>query len=123
MPPTAVTIQTNGAWTAGFLGVHNVGRFLAPMESHRGPIIYYFVVLFAGTFPWSVFLPLAARDLWQRLQSAERNEADVFTACWALTWLIFFSLAQTKLPNYILPMYPAIALIVSRSLIGRRQPM
>ena len=32
--------------------------------------------------------------------------------CWAGTWIVFFSLAQTKLPSYVLPAYPAVALIL-----------
>lgn len=114
----AVGYQTQGAWLVGFLGGHNVDRFLRPMEQHRGWIIYYLPVLFAGTFPWSIFLPLAIREMWQRVKTrAENSQSDLFLACWAGTWLVFFSLAQTKLPNYILPIYPAVALILARSLI------
>jgi 4-amino-4-deoxy-L-arabinose transferase-like glycosyltransferase len=115
----AVGVQTDGAWLAGFLGGHNVKRFLQPMEQHRGLIIYYLPVLFAGTFPWSVFLPTAVRDVWQRIRiRAANSDADLFLSCWALTWLVFFSLAQTKLPNYILPIYPAVAVLIARSLVA-----
>ncbi|MFO0916849.1 MAG: glycosyltransferase family 39 protein [Planctomycetaceae bacterium] len=111
--------KTDGAWLAGFLGGHNVGRFLQPMEQHHGPIIYYIPVLFAGTFPWSVFLPAAVAQLWKRVKSrAEFSESDLFLACWAATWLVFFSIARTKLPNYILPIYPAVAVIIARSLVS-----
>ena len=88
------------------------------MENHRGLIIYYLPVLFAGTFPWSVFLPTAVRDVWRRIRDrAENSDGDLFLASWAMTWLVFFSLAQTKLPNYILPIYPAVALLIARHLI------
>lgn len=111
--------RTDGAWLAGFLGGHNVQRFLEPMEQHRGPPFYYLVVLAAGTFPWSVFLPSAVRHLWMRVATRRPQwDSDLFLTCWAATWLVFFSLAQTKLPNYILPIYPAVAIIVSRSLIA-----
>ncbi len=114
-----VGLKTDGAWLAGFLGGHNVGRFLQPMEQHHGPIVYYIPVLFAGTFPWSVFLPVAIAQLAKRVKSrAEFSESDLFLACWAMTWLVFFSIARTKLPNYILPIYPAVAVIISRSLIA-----
>ncbi|MEK6236461.1 MAG: glycosyltransferase family 39 protein, partial [Planctomycetales bacterium] len=36
-----VGMQTDGAWLAGFLGKHIVGRFLQPMDNHRGPIFFY----------------------------------------------------------------------------------
>jgi 4-amino-4-deoxy-L-arabinose transferase-like glycosyltransferase len=115
----AVGLETDGAWLAGFLSKHNVARFTSALENHRGLIVYYVPVLFAGTFPWSVFLPMAVRSVWRRIRDrAEDSEADLFLASWALTWLVFFSLAQTKLPNYILPIYPAVALILARQLIA-----
>lgn len=111
---TAVGIQTEGAWLAGFLGRHNVGRFLEPMENHRGPVIYYIPVVLLGTFPWSVFLPVAVWRLVQRLRDGGPDAAaSTFLACWAGLWITFFSFAQTKLPNYVLPSYPALALIVA----------
>lgn len=110
----AVGIQTNGAWLAGFFGQHNVGRFLEPMENHRGPVIYYIPVVLLGTFPWSVFLPVAVWRLVRRLRECGPDTAaSTFLACWAGLWIMFFSFAQTKLPNYVLPTYPALALIVA----------
>ncbi len=118
-----VGIQTDGAWLRGFLGDHNVGRFLGPKENHSGPIFYYVIALLMGCFPWSVFLPVAVWQLSQRLtKSVEQRDAwsdsDRFVACWAGVWFVFFSLASTKLPNYVLPMYPALALISARYLHG-----
>ncbi len=115
----AVGHQTDGAWLSGFLIKHNLERATSAMENHRGLFFYYLPVLFAGAFPWSVFLPTAVRGIWLRVKArAEHWDSDLFLACWALTWLVFFSIAQTKLPNYILPIYPAVAVIVARSLIG-----
>src|SRR5205823_2072733 len=42
--------------------------------------------------------------------------ATTFLLCWAAVWLGFFSLASTKLPNYILPAYPPLALLTARFL-------
>jgi 4-amino-4-deoxy-L-arabinose transferase-like glycosyltransferase len=107
----AVGQQTDGAWLAGFLGGHNVGRFVQPMENHRGPFFYYPLVILLGTFPWSMFLWPAVCQLRHRVRHApEWNASYVFVACWAGLWIGFFSCAQTKLPNYVLPAYPAIAL-------------
>jgi 4-amino-4-deoxy-L-arabinose transferase-like glycosyltransferase len=105
--------QTDGAWLEGFLGGHNVGRFMKPMENHRGPFFYYPLVILLGTFPWSVFVPLSIWQLRHRLRNgSEWNASYIFLACWAGVWIGFFSCAQTKLPNYILPAYPAVALFL-----------
>jgi 4-amino-4-deoxy-L-arabinose transferase-like glycosyltransferase len=112
-----VGIQTDGAWLRGFLGDHNVGRFLEPKENHSGPIFYYLIVLMMGCFPWSVFLPLAVWQLRGRLVKGDScGDSDRLLACWTGVWLVFFSLARTKLPNYVLPMYPALAVITARYL-------
>ncbi len=114
-----VGIKTDGAWLRGFLGDHNVGRFLGPKENHSGPVFYYVIALLMGCFPWSVFLPVAVWQLNKRLMQGDAwSDSDRFVACWAGVWFVFFSLASTKLPNYVLPMYPALALISARYLHG-----
>lgn len=112
-----VGIQTDGAWLRGFLGDHNLGRFLQPKENHGGPLVYYAIVLLLGCFPWSVFLPIAIWQLRCRLtKGAAWSDSDRLLACWTGVWFVFFSLARTKLPNYVLPMYPALALVTARYL-------
>ncbi|MBS0205915.1 MAG: glycosyltransferase family 39 protein [Planctomycetes bacterium] len=117
-----VGIKTDGAWLRGFLGDHNLGRFLESKENHGGPIFYYAIVLLMGCFPWSMFLPLAVWQLRGRLmRGATFSDSDRLLACWTGVWFVFFSLARTKLPNYVLPMYPALALIVARYLYDWKQ--
>lgn len=104
--------RTDGAWLQGFFGVHNFGRFLNAMEHHRGPFFYYLVAVLIGFFPWSVFLWPSLRQLMQKVRSRHRwAPSYLLLACWIGVYLFFFSLAKTKLPNYILPIYPALALL------------
>jgi 4-amino-4-deoxy-L-arabinose transferase-like glycosyltransferase len=106
----AVGLQTDGQFLREFFGVHNFGRFLKPMENHRGPIIYYLPVIAIGFFPWSIFaIPTAIHSA-----TTEQDRAKYrFLLCWA-GWMVgFFSLASTKLPNYVLPAYPALALLTA----------
>ena len=106
--------RTGGEFLRVFLLGENVGRFLEPMENHRGPVLYHPLALFVGFAPWSVFLLptawFAARGF--RTPSPERA-AYRFLACWAGGYLVFFSLAATKLPNYLLPAYPPLALLTA----------
>lgn len=108
-----VGLRTDGDWPAGFLGTHNVGRFLKPMEGHRGPIIYYVPAIVIGFFPWSMFLLPSAIELARRIRTRADWAAYVFVACWAGLYVAFFSLARTKLPSYVLPAYPALALMTA----------
>ena len=120
-----VTIETRGAFAKGFFLTNNINRFMAPMEDHRGPIWYHPLVLLAGFAPWSIFLlpPIwyAIRGIRnpaisERLIDARailRPIAMRFLICWCIVYLIFFSLSATKLPNYTLPMYPALAILTA----------
>ncbi|MEK6236265.1 MAG: hypothetical protein N2C14_16285, partial [Planctomycetales bacterium] len=108
-----VGMQTEGAWLAGFLGKHNVGRFLQPMENHRGPIFFYMLATMVGFFPWSVFLPASVVQLFRRMNKESWTRGDLFVLCWIAVYFVFFSLAATKLPNYIVPIFPALALVAA----------
>jgi 4-amino-4-deoxy-L-arabinose transferase-like glycosyltransferase len=108
-----VAIQTDGEWIKGFLGTHNIGRFMHPMEHHRGLPIYYVVAIMVGFFPASAFLPVA---LWKMVgavrQKGKERPAVGLLLCWIGCYVGFFTLAATKLPNYVVPCYPALAVAV-----------
>lgn len=106
-----VGLRTDGDWLAGFLGTHNVGRFLKPMEGHRGPIVYYLAAIAVGFFPWSWFFLPSLLELVNRIRRNPAWASYLFVACWAGFYIGFFSLARTKLPSYVLPAYPALALM------------
>jgi 4-amino-4-deoxy-L-arabinose transferase-like glycosyltransferase len=129
-----VAAETKGEFIRGFFMTHNVGRFLSPMENHRGPIYYYLIALGLGFAPWSPFVPAA---IWYGLknETAKRRNGETvksaasaspfrplpvspfrFLVCWIAVYIVFFSVAGTKLPNYILPIYPAVAILTARFL-------
>jgi 4-amino-4-deoxy-L-arabinose transferase-like glycosyltransferase len=113
----AVGFQTDGKWLAGFLGKHNLDRFLAPMERHGGPFFYYLPAVIIGFFPWSVFFPVAVIHLARNLRRASPLARSYrFLASWAGGYLVSFSCAGTKLPSYLLPAYPALALLTGATL-------
>jgi 4-amino-4-deoxy-L-arabinose transferase-like glycosyltransferase len=113
--------RTDGAWLAGFLGHHNIRRFLEPFEGHSGTVLYYVPAILAGFFPWSVFLPRVAMQVIRRVRAGTPHRRSlVFLTCWAGVWVAFFTLARTKLPNYVLPCYPALALLTGWLLAQER---
>jgi 4-amino-4-deoxy-L-arabinose transferase-like glycosyltransferase len=83
----------------------HVLRFLTSKHSRSGPVYYFIPVLFGGLFPWSVFIPRAAVRLWRV------RELRLFFI-WSFVVFLFFSASGSKLPTYILPIYPALALIL-----------
>jgi 4-amino-4-deoxy-L-arabinose transferase-like glycosyltransferase len=113
----AVWQRTDGTWIEGFFFVHNVGRFMAPMEKHSGGLLFHPLTMLVLFYPWSCFLPLAvvlaAWRTWQRTVPAAAMHALGLGLVWLGVWVGGFSLAATKLPNYVLPAYPAAALLVA----------
>jgi len=100
-------------WIEGFFLVHNLGRATTAMEGHHGPLFYYIGAILVGTFPWSVFAGPVLIDLWRRMQvRGELRRRLTFACCWVGVYVVLFSLASTKLPSYVTPCYPGIALIV-----------
>jgi 4-amino-4-deoxy-L-arabinose transferase-like glycosyltransferase len=116
-----VAAETRGEWARGFFLHDNLNRATQALEDHGGPIWYHAAVLLALFAPWSIFLGVA---VWfgvasARTPAAEPNEtrASRFLLCWFASYLVLFSLVKTKLPNYMLPVYPALAILVSRFLV------
>ena len=114
----AVTLRTDGAWTTGFFFVHNVGRFMAPMEKHGGGAFFHPLAMLVGFYPWSCFLPfaivVAAWRAWKRTAGdGVAHHALLLLMAWLAVWVGAFSAAATKLPNYVLPAYPAAAFLVA----------
>jgi 4-amino-4-deoxy-L-arabinose transferase-like glycosyltransferase len=111
LPWYAVMYSLHGmAFIDTFLGFHNVTRFLQP-EHASGAIWYYYIpVLILGFFPWSAFLVQAFFTGLK--EKGEYHNTCVFLAIWASVIFLFFSISQTKLVSYILPMYPPLALAV-----------
>ncbi len=109
-----VSLRTGGRWLEEFVLVHNVGRFAAPMEGHDGSLVYYPVTIAIGLFPWSLIIlavPLHAWFTWRSTPATDRRRLPLaFAGCWIAVWVGTFSLAGTKLPGYVWPAYPALAL-------------
>jgi 4-amino-4-deoxy-L-arabinose transferase-like glycosyltransferase len=84
-------------------------RFLTRVHERYQPDWYFIPVLLLGFMPWTALLPAIARRSWRAFRL--RAGPDLLLALWALFCFVFFSLSQSKLAPYILPMFPALALL------------
>lgn len=105
-----VWLAQGDAFVSTFLLNHNVARFTSTVHNHPGPPYYYLAVVLAGFFPWSGLLLPAVTGLRPR-----RNSADAFVALWVFAPLLFLSLAGSKLPGYVLPCLPPLAIAMGRA--------
>ncbi len=111
IPWYALAALKHKEFLQSFFYYENIQRFF--IAEHRSANRWYFYpfVLLGSTFPWSILFPLifAAKE---NLFKKER----LFLKCWFWVPLIFFTAAQSKLSSYILPIYPALSLILARSI-------
>ncbi|MGE5087566.1 MAG: phospholipid carrier-dependent glycosyltransferase [Candidatus Levyibacteriota bacterium] len=112
--PWFVVVSMRNPEFARFFFIHeHIQRFLTPESRRPGPWWYFLPMLVIGLLPWTgVFL-------WRLRASWRDAAADAGGFSWArfcLIWsafiLVFFSVSHSKLPSYILPMFPALALVL-----------
>ncbi len=108
-----VHVQTDGVWTSEFFWTHNVSRASATMEGHSGPpILFYVGAILIGFFPWSILSIPTVIHTTRSKKSPSTSRAIVFLLCWVCVYVGIFSVAKTKLPSYVTPCYPALAILV-----------
>lgn len=108
-----VHMKTNGEWTYGFFIKHNLGRAVNSMDGHRGNFLFYPVSVIVGFFPFSIFwLPALLDGIKQLKLKSKLEDGHLFAFCWVGVYLALFSLAKTKLPSYVTPCYPGVALTI-----------
>lgn len=105
----AIELQSHGAFYAQSLG-HDFGAKLAGgEESHGEPPGYYLLMTTLTLWPATLFLiPTVAMAVLRHREPAMR-----FLIAWAGTSWLMFEIVPTKLPHYILPAYPALAIMMA----------
>jgi 4-amino-4-deoxy-L-arabinose transferase-like glycosyltransferase len=122
--PWFVAVSRANPEFAQFFFIHeHVERFLTTEHRRTGGWYYFIPLLVTGLLPW--FLPW----LWT-LRRSWRDAAPManafswpkFCLVWAAFVFAFFSLSGSKLPSYILPLFPALALVMGRQLAAVASP-
>ena len=90
-------------------------RFLTRQHGRYEPPYYFIPVLLAGMLPWTLTLIDALARAWKR-DPQQRFQVRRFLFLWAAVVFVFFSASSSKLLPYILPMFPALALLIGARL-------
>lgn len=114
-----VGMETDGAWLEGFFLDHNVRRFSSTKEGHGGLFIITPIMVFIGMLPGSVLLIAGLKKLRAALPKSDLLQ---FTAIAAGTVIVFFSISETKLPNYPVPSYPFLGILIGYIIARCRIP-
>ena len=84
----------------------SLGRLFTDELQRTGPFWYFIPIFLSGALPWSIVV-LAS---WKHFA---RDKKVVFCALWIILPLLFFSLSQSKRPQYVVPLMPAVGLLVA----------
>ena len=90
-------------------------RFLTKAHGRYQPMYYFVPVLLAGMLPWTGVLVDALARAWRR-DPGQRFQTRRFLLVWAVVVFLFFSVSSSKLVSYILPIFPALALLIGARL-------
>jgi 4-amino-4-deoxy-L-arabinose transferase-like glycosyltransferase len=97
-----------------YLWAEHFGRYTSATFDRSEPWYYFIVVGLVGFFPWTVILPWIIKHFWRR----GWDDKTLYLVLWVSVPLLFFSASHSKLPHYILPIFPALSIMAGAILVG-----
>jgi len=115
LAPWLVAIErvTEGRFLTDSLGQDLLMKLIGPQESHGAPPFAYLLLSVMTFWPGSLLLVPALMRGWRRLDMP----AERFLIAWLVPAWALLELVPTKLPHYVLPLYPALALLTAAALV------
>ena len=115
--PAAIWIwflHNNLGWDAVYevVWANNFGRFTGTHRSHIKPFYFYIICFPKHFFPWVLFLPLALIFHLRKIRERKAEGVSLFFIAWLVVPFILLSISAGKRGLYLLPLYPAAALLV-----------
>ena len=108
-----VTLRHGETFINEFFVNHHFKRYLTNKYQHAQPAYFYLFIVFAGALPWGFFLLSAVRHLRSlRPRASDRDSLLTLAWIWLVVPVAFFSFSTSKLPGYILPAFPGLAIIL-----------
>jgi len=105
----AIVAKSGGRFFVEALGHDMLGKVASGQEAHGAPPGFYFLLFWVTFWPGAVLAGLAAPAVWK----ARHEPGTRFLLAWLIpSWLVFEAV-MTKLPHYVLPLYPPIAILIA----------
>jgi 4-amino-4-deoxy-L-arabinose transferase-like glycosyltransferase len=115
--PWFLLVQSANPEFARFFFIHeHLERFLTASHRRVQPWWFFVPMLAIGLLPWLTLLPQALARGWRVQTSPQAFQPQRFLLIWAVFIFVFFSASGSKLPSYILPIFPALALLIGLTL-------
>ncbi len=107
-----------------FFGYHNFQRYTSVVNNHAEPFWFFLYIMIFASLPFTPFLYHGIFKAFKDFLKSSRDiciisdSLHIYSLCWLLSVLIFFSISATKLPSYWLPAIPAASILICNSLIN-----
>jgi 4-amino-4-deoxy-L-arabinose transferase-like glycosyltransferase len=108
----AIIGRSGDAFLVDSVGGDMLSKLTGGQESHGAPPLAYLLAFWLTFWPAAPLAALAASAVWRQ----RREPAVRFLLAWLVPAWIVFELVPTKLPHYVLPLYPAVAILVARAI-------
>jgi len=105
----AIVAKSGDSFFVQAVGQDMLSKVTSGQEAHGAPPGYYFLLFWVTFWPGSVLAGLAAPMVWR----ARKEPGAQFLLAWLVPSWIVFEAVMTKLPHYVLPLYPAIAILIA----------
>ena len=116
-PWFVLVIKANPEFFDRFFIYEHYTRFTTKVHGRYQPWYYFVPVLLMGMLPWTLLMFDALLRTWRTsVQKAKEFSAERFLLVWAVFIYFFFSISGSKLPSYLLPMFPALALLMGKQI-------
>jgi 4-amino-4-deoxy-L-arabinose transferase-like glycosyltransferase len=117
--PWFVLVQRANAEFFGFFFIHeHFSRFAGETHRRTGAWWYFLPVLAFAMLPWLLNLPHALLRGWRDAPARGTWQPRRFLTLWVVLIFVFFSLSGSKLQSYILPILPALALLLAHGIVA-----
>lgn len=108
MPWYILAETHNPGYLRYYFWEEHFGRFSTKKFNRFSPWYFYLYVAPLGLLPWTFLLPATVKYYWRR----RLDDRTLWLILWALLPILFFSMSKSKLPHYILPSFPPLAILI-----------
>ncbi len=105
----AIVSRTGSSFFTESIGNDLMSKVASGQEAHGAPPGYYFVLFWATFWPGAALAAMAVPAVW----ASRREKGARFLLAWIVPSWIVFEIVATKLPHYVMPLYPAIAILIA----------
>ena len=121
VPWFVLVIKANPEFFQRFFIYEHFERFTSKVHGRYQPWYYFVPILLLGMLPWTVLmLDTVVRSWRDGVQKVKAFSPERFLLVWVVFVYAFFSISDSKLPSYVLPMFPSLALLMGKQLAAMK---